>query len=70
MNTHQHFWRAKRLQHLASRALRASHRQPAMSRAADHHFCRYRKLLRLAIDAWHDVDVCTHDWHPLSKVAA
>lgn len=66
----QNFWRAQRLQHLADRALRTSNRHPSMSCAANHHFTRYRKLLRTTIDAWQDVDVCTHDRHPLSKVAA
>lgn len=66
----QNFWRAQRLQHLADRALRISNRHPSMSRASNHHFARYRKLLRATIDAWQDVDVCAHDRHPLSKVAA
>lgn len=66
----QNFQLAQRLQHLANRALRASHRHPALSQAAEHHFLRYRKLLKAAIDAWQDVDVSTHERHPLSQVAA
>lgn len=66
----QNFCRAQRLQRLADCALKTSNRHPSMSHAANHHFARYRKLLRTTIDAWQDVDVCTHNRHPLSKVAA
>lgn len=66
----QNFWRAKRLQHLADRALRMSNHCNALSSEADHHFRRYRKLLLATIAAWQEVDVSAHARHPLSRITA
>lgn len=61
----QSYWRAKRLQHLASRALKTSNRFSSASAAANHHFRRYLKLLLLATEAWRKVDA-----HPIEREAA
>lgn len=53
----KNFQYANRLQHLATRALRNSNRYPSMSRAADHHFRRYLKLLVLTTAAWQKVEI-------------
>lgn len=68
MEPGKHFWRAKRLQYIAGRALQKSNRFPAMSRGAEHHFRRYRRLLLAALAAWQQVPVDAH--HPLEEVSA
>lgn len=60
----KNFQRANRLQHIATRALRNSNRHQPLSRAADHHFRRYLKLLLLTTAAWQKVEI-----NPIQKYA-
>lgn len=55
------FWRAERLQHLATKALNKAHRCESLSGAAHHHYRRYFKLLHHAAVAWRLVEINTRD---------